>query len=303
MLQMHIEQPVLHSHKEIILLKFILLLIISTIQTAFASSPVWLVESEQNRLFLAGTIHVLRASDHPLPSAFESAYKQSQILTFETDISESQSPAFQQQMLQAVSLDQNQILQDLISPQIQAKLITYLRENNLNIQQFSRFKPSMIAMTLTLLELKKLGAGSHGVDQYYFNKGKQDHKKTHALESLQQQIDFLAHMGEGQEDQIIQQTMKDIDTLASQFSIMVESWKKGDVTQLEELFVKPMQQEFDSVYQQLLVQRNLNWLPQIMDYLKTPETEMVLVGSAHLLGKDGLIKLLKQAGLKITQLD
>jgi len=52
-----------------------------------------------------------------------------------------------------------------------------------------------------------------------------------------------------------------------------------------------------------LVQRNLNWLPQIMDYLKTPETEMVLVGSAHLLGKDGLIKLLKQAGLKITQLD
>ena len=44
-------------------------------QSVFAASPVWLVESGQNRLFLAGTIHVLRASDYPLPEAFETAYK------------------------------------------------------------------------------------------------------------------------------------------------------------------------------------------------------------------------------------
>ena len=64
-----------------------------------------------------------------------------------------------------------------------------------------------------------------------------------------------------------------------------------------------MKEEFETLYQELLVQRNLNWLPQIFDYMKTPQTEMVLVGSAHLIGEDGLIKHLKQAGYQVTQLN
>lgn len=284
-------------------MKYSLLAFIFAVQPVFASSPVWLVESGGNRLFLAGTIHVLRASDFPLPAAFELAYKQSKTLAFETDIGKTSSPAFQQQLMQAVILEENNNLQDLLTPQTYAKLESYFQTNNLSLKQFSKFKPSMIAMTLTLLELNKLGAGSHGVDQYYFDKALRDNKKTLTLESLQQQIDFLANMGKGQEDLMIQQTLDDIDTLSLQFSSMVESWKKGDVKQLEELFVKPMQEEFDALYQQLLVQRNLNWLPQLLSYLKTPETEMVLVGSAHLLGNDGLITLLKKSGYKISQLN
>ncbi len=281
-------------------LLFVLTLII---QPAFASSPVWLVESGDNRLFLAGTIHILRASDYPLPSAFGSAYQQSQILTFETDISKSQSPTFQQQMLRAVTLEGNKSLKNLLSEKTYAKLKAYLQANNLSIEQLSRFKPSMIAMTMTLLELKKLGAGSHGVDQHYFNKAKQEHKKILALESLQQQIDFLAKMGEGQEDLLIQQTLQDINSIGDQFPVMVNSWRKGDSQQLETLFVKPMQQDFKAIYQQLLVQRNNDWIPKIINYLSTTETEMVLVGAAHLVGNDGLIMQLKQAGYKITQLN
>jgi len=206
-------------------------------------------------------------------------------------------------VIKAVTLNQNQSLQDLLSPQTQKELNAYFLKNNMNLNQFSRFKPSMIAMTLTLIELRKLGAGGHGVDQYYFDKAKNDQKKILALETLQQQINFLAHMGEGQEDLMIQQTLKDIDTLSSQFPEMISSWRKGDSKQLETLFVEPMQKEFDAVYQQLLVQRNAAWMPQIIKYLKTAEIEMVLVGAAHLVGSDGLITQLKQAGYKITQLD
>lgn len=280
-----------------------LLFILGFSQSSIAASSVWLVESDQNRLFLAGTIHILRASDYPFPAAFESSYKQSQILAFETDIAETQTAAFQKKLTQALSLPQNVSLKDLLNDRSIAKLESYFSNNQLTLKQFSGFKPSMIALTLTMIELKKIGAGSHGVDLHYFNKAKQDKKKMLALESPQQQIDFLANMGKGQEDLMIQQTLEEIDTLASQFSSMVESWREGDAKQLEALFVEPMQQEFDALYQQLLVERNLNWLPQLLNYLKTAETEMVLVGSAHLVGKDGLIKHLKQAGYRVTQLD
>jgi uncharacterized protein YbaP (TraB family) len=57
------------------------------------------------------------------------------------------------------------------------------------------------------------------------------------------------------------------------------------------------------MYQQLLVKRNQAWMPQIEAFLQTPETEMVLVGSAHLLGSDGLLIQLEKAGYTVTQLD
>jgi uncharacterized protein YbaP (TraB family) len=64
-----------------------------------------------------------------------------------------------------------------------------------------------------------------------------------------------------------------------------------------------MKEKFNPLYQQLLVQRNNNWMPEIIRYLQTPETEMILVGAAHLLGADGLINQLRQAGYKISPLN
>ncbi len=283
-------------------MKYIILASIFISQLSFASSPVWLVESDQNKLYLAGTIHILRASDYPLPPAFEKAYQQSQSLAFETDIGAMNSPSFQSRLMQAVSLPANQSIHDFLSAKTISQLEKHFAKNHHNFKQFSSFKPSMIAMTLTLMELKKFGIGNEGVDQYFYKQAIQDKKQTLALETLQQQIDFVANMGKGHEDLMIEQTLEEIDTLQKLFTDMLTSWREGNTVKLEEMFILPMQQEFDTLYQELLVQRNQNWLPRLHDYLKTPETEMVLVGSAHLLGKDGLIKQLKQAGFKVTQL-
>ena len=161
----------------------------------------------------------------------------------------------------------------------------------------------MIAITLTFHELRKIGAGSHGVDQYYFQQAEQDGKPTLALETNQQQLKFLSEMGKGQEDLMIEQTLEEIQTLHTLFDDMVTSWRSGDVEQLKSLFVDPMRDKFEPVYQQLLVQRNHNWLPKIINYLSDPDTEMILVGSAHLVGENGLLQLLQQQGYRITQLD
>lgn len=273
------------------------------LKPVLAASPVWLVESGQNHLYLAGTVHVLRNSDYPLPKAFETAYADSQVLTFETDISKSQDMNFQSKLIQAVTLPGQTTLQDVLKPQTLHELNTFLETSPIQLSHLIKFKPSMVAMTLTLVELKKLGVGDHGVDQYYFNKATQDGKTTLALETLQQQIDFLANMGKGVEDLMIKQTLEDIKTLQTQFSQMISSWRTGDLNQLEALFVEPMKQDFEPVYQQLLVNRNRAWMPQISEYLKTKKTEMVLVGSAHLLGEDGLLYLLQKQGYRVTQLD
>lgn len=148
-----------------------------------------------------------------------------------------------------------------------------------------------------------MGVGGQGVDEHFYTRASNDGKSIQALESIQQQIDFIASMGAGVEDEMIRQTLLDIATLQTEFENMIQSWRNGDREKLEELFVKPMREQFESVYQQLLVQRNQNWLPQIKHYLQTPTTEFVMVGSAHLIGPDGLLLQLKKAGYSIKQLD
>lgn len=282
--------------------RYLLLLLSAMPLSLVAASPVWLVESMTTKLYLAGTVHLLRDNDFPLPPAFESAYKQAQTLAFEVDIDQTRDPAFQQQMMQAIKLPAGTRLEQVLKPGTLDKLHAFLRRNGLELDQFNGLKPSMIAMTMTIIELRKIGVNSAGVDDFFYQKARHDGKRILALESIQQQIEFLTEMGQGQEDMMILQTLREIESLSSDFSDMLRSWRQGDTRKLEDLFITPMKQEFGPVYQQLIVNRNQNWLQQLKAYLQTPDIEMVLVGSAHLPGEDGLLTLLKSAGYRISQL-
>lgn len=87
--------------------------------------------------------------------------------------------------------------------------------------------------------------------------------------------------------------------MSSDLEKMIASWKAGDLDTLDNAFSERMRKETPAVYQSLVVERNQKWLPQIAEMLKTPEIEMVLVGSLHLSGKDGLLVQLKKAGYKV----
>lgn len=81
---------------------------------------------------------------------------------------------------------------------------------------------------------------------------------------------------------------------------IVESWSEGRTAGLEVL-LKSMR-EFPDVYKALITERNKNWMPHIESSLQNKETYLIVVGTLHLLGDEGLLALLKAQGYKITQL-
>jgi len=52
----------------------------------------------------------------------------------------------------------------------------------------------------------------------------------------------------------------------------------------------------------ILVQRNLNWIDRIVDYLDDDEDYLIVVGAAHLVGDDGVIELLLERDVDVSQL-
>ncbi len=274
-----------------------------SLSSAFAGSTVWLVEKGNSQLYLAGTIHILRAQDYPLPKAFDKAYAASEALYFEVDLADTESAEFQQALLQAVRLPPGQKLANRLTSATYARLQDYLRERGLPIEPLQTLTPSVVSLNLALLELTRLGISSVGADKHFFDRAKADGKQTGALETTEQQVTFIATLGDGLEDQMISQTLGDLETLGDDFPQMIKSWRHGDSKALDALFVAPMREQFYPVYQRLLVDRNNAWLPQIERLLDSPRTEMVLVGSAHLVGEDGLVRALRASGYRLEQLD
>jgi len=284
--------------KKIVLIGLLILISLNS----YAKSPVWKIESNGHITYLSGTIHLLRAKDYPLPKAFNKAYKQSSIIVFETDLQALKTPEMSNKLMQSVRLPKDKVLFQYLTPETQQKLQQYALQKHINLESLSTFKPAFVALTLALGELRNMGVSQLGVDEYFNQQAINDHKKILGLETPEQQIQFLSTMGSGYENEFIVQTLSDISEMHQQFSDMIASWKQGDLNKIESYFITPTKEQFPIMHQQLLVKRNKAWLPQIKHYLSTPETEMVMVGSAYLAGKDGLLSSLSNMGYKITQL-
>mgnify|MGYP001350447615 CR=1 FL=1 len=268
---------------------------------SYAETSIWQVSNGKNTLYLGGTFHMLKPSDYPLPIEFENVYKKVNWLVFETDMDQLSSPEFQQKFLASMTLPTGQILADHLSAEAYAELIRYAANNQMDTAQLQRFKPQMIALIITLEELKKYGLTAEGVDNYFGNKAKADSKMVTKLESIDDQIRYISTMGANNESGLILQTIEDMEELPEVLNAMTTAWRSGDDNGLFENGIKPMLEDYPKIYQSLLVERNNNWMGKIEKLLAHPEEKFILVGALHLIGQDGLLQQLKNRGYQVQQ--
>ena len=277
-----------------------LLFCLVLVSPVFAKSPLWQVSKGDDYLYIGGTVHILSNSDYPLPPAFEEAYNNSKVVVLETDMKKMQSPQVQAMIAAQMKYTDGSTLQQHLKPKTYQALEEYLKPLGIPAVTFEDFKPGMVSMMLTMMELRRLGISGAGVDLFYSSKAENDFKSLGKLESIEEQMSFLAKMGEGDPDEFILYTLKDIKNLAETFNSMKQAWRSGDTDKLAEIAIKPLK-EFPDTYQMILADRNKAWVPQIEAMLKTKEVEMILVGALHLAGEDSVLKQLKALGYKVVQ--
>ena len=159
-----------------------------------------------------------------------------------------------------------------------------------------------VALTVLSIELAKAGIQHEGVDKIFHNQAVLDGRPVLGLESVDQHLSYVTGMGQGAEDDFILQTLEDARKTHESLRKIINAWRIGDQPALEAEVIDNMPQDYPQLYARLLVERNNNWMPQIIQMLDTPEQELVLVGAAHLVGPDGLLAQLLEKGYQIKQL-
>jgi uncharacterized protein len=282
------------------ILSIILVLVIFT--QSFAESSVWKLQKGGSVIYLGGTCHLLRRSDFPLPTEFDTAYRASDILVFETDIDKFNNPTTQQELiLKAMYADGSTIDRHLTSKTYNL-LKEYCASKGIPLEGLKQFKPSIIAVTMATTELAQIGVTQEGVDTYFYKLATRDNKQVEVLETVEEQIRFIVGMGKGNEDAFITHAINDMKSVKRQYESLVNAWEKGDAKKLNDLMVSELKTNFPKVYKELLTDRNENWLPMIDVYQETPQIEFILVGVGHLVGPAGIVEALRQKGYTIEKL-
>ena len=266
-----------------------------------AKSCLWTVPSQSNKIYLLGSLHVLKQDTYPLAAEIERAYADSRKIIFETDIAAMIEPGMQARLLELGIYPAEQNLFQHLDGTTRKLLAKKMSEIGLPLEQFTRFKPWFVALTLTTLELQRLGYNpAFGVDVYFFNRAKTDGKEIGFLEPAEFQIKLLGNMAAADQNNFLSQTLKDLEMVNQLAGDLVKSWKTGDSDRLNDLLSKSFK-DYPDLHNRLLIQRNKKWIKEIEGALRKNENALFVVGAGHLVGPESVVDLLQKKGYPVKQ--
>jgi uncharacterized protein YbaP (TraB family) len=265
-------------------------------------TSVWKVSSQKGTVYLLGSIHMLTEKDFPLPAAMTEALEKSEVAVFEVDPDSLQTPAVQMFVLQNAMCGEGETLQSVLGDSVYALVEEKAESLGMNLAPFAGFKPWFVALTLTLAEMQRMGFDPLlGVEMQFAKSAKGAGKPIASLETAEFQLGLFIGLAGGEQKDFLLHTLSQLSDIEKELAKIIAAWKTGSLEDLDETLNKSFD-EFPSIYEKLVTQRNRNWIPRIDAFLESGKTHAVIVGVGHMPGREGLLELLTKKGYVIEQM-
>jgi uncharacterized protein YbaP (TraB family) len=259
----------------------------------------WRVKGGGATVYLLGSVHAMKEDSYPLPSAMETAFDSVDTLVFEVDLDDLDSAAIQ--MLAAGTLDGKETLEEVVGPATWSALMVQVEKTDIPAAMFRRMKPWMAAVTITALAMTDAGyLPSAGVDAYFSRRADESGKERIALETVEFQVGLFSDLTAEQSLAFLRYTLVDLETVIPELDELSAHWRAGRVEAVEALMAEGFD-EFPELLEKMVTDRNLAWMPPIEGLLAGDSDTMVVVGSLHLVGEDGLVNLLRKRGYTVER--
>ena len=263
----------------------------------------WKISSSTGTVHLFGSIHLASEEMYPLPEKVEAAFKGAEQLVVEVNVGPEQQAELGQIMKAKGIYPAEESLTDHISDEIEEQLTSYLEGAGMPAATFNRFEPWLVALTISVLELQKLGLDPMlGIEQHFLAKAKGS-KPIVELETAEDQLSLFDGLPAGLQQLMLKKTLLEIDRMAEEMEEMIDVWSRGDTAAMEVLIYESLEEapELAPVFEKLFTERNLTMADKIAGLLGTDSSYFVLVGAGHLVGDDGIVALLKEKEFSVER--
>ncbi|MFT3762014.1 MAG: TraB/GumN family protein [Pseudoxanthomonas sp.] len=275
---------------------------------ASARPPVpllWKVSDADNSVYLLGSFHLLRPDDYPLSKDVDAAFEDAESLLFELPPQDMDSPAMSAKMLQAGIRRDGRTLQDDLDPGTWAALQDYAAKNGLPLAGLSNLEPWLVGLTISIAEMTKQGLDPKlGLDAHFVGAAAAANKPAAGLESGDEQIALLAGMDAADQVQFLAEALDEAAKGSRESARLHAAWRDGNAALLLDEMAAEMKREYPRLYRRINVERNDRWVPKIARLLDDSHDRdtLVVVGTLHLLGSDGVVEKLRAKGYKVERI-
>lgn len=278
----------------------------------FATPPFYRIEGNQGgTLLLMGTVHLGPPEGWQFSPALQKGLDRADRFVLEIDLRKATEDSVSTLLANTAVIRSPNSLLDLVSPET-AKL---LDENDATLAGMGMprnarkwKKPWYIALWLIESASTRSGfAASASADNVIFEA--LGTRPLIGLETLEKQLGLFDSLSPQLQDVMLQDTLLRLDTAVEEIHSLVRAWRRGDERQLEELARDGIDElpGRDEFYTVVLTDRNQRWLTVFRSLLDDPEYAgeiiFVGVGALHLVGDDGLVRLLRESGYEAQPID
>ncbi len=244
--------------------------------------------------YIFGTFHLMCRDDIHFSEQLKTAIANSGLMYMEMDMDD---PALMLSGLLMMNMKDGKKLQDLYTREEYEKVTSFFKDTlKMPISFLERTKPFFLAAMLypKMMPCKTFT----GVEEELMKVAKQQKKEIKGLETMEFQSSVFDSIPYEEQAKDL---LKSIDSIAAYqhyFDSMITVYKSQRLGDIENLF-KDSDFGMEAHQDILLNNRNKNWVAQLKILMDT-ESLFVAVGAGHLVGKEGLISLLRKEGYTLT---
>jgi hypothetical protein len=262
----------------------------------------WKATSGANTIYLLGSIHLGSKDMYPLPKEFEDAFAASKTLIVEVDLSRVDMQSLQAMMLSKGMYPGDDSLWDHVSPETRKQVEAFCDTYQMPAMIVAKMKPWLVAVTVATIPMIKSGMDPNlGIDKYFLDKAGQDGAKKAVveIESAEWQMNLLSGFSDELQGRFLASAIEQANKSLENGKKIQALWLSGDADKVDAaLHEDPGPPEIEKA---LLQDRNPHMADVAEQYLKGKGQAFVVVGAAHLVGKDGVVRILEGRGYKVQQ--
>ncbi|KPK41347.1 MAG: hypothetical protein AMK72_15315 [Planctomycetes bacterium SM23_25] len=266
----------------------------------------WRVRSGSAAVYLLGSLHFGKPALYPLDPAIEKAFEASDFLVTEVNL----NPANQRKLDQLTTArgvyPPGESLEQDVSPDTLRRLKAYLASRGMRLADVSRLRPWLVAMTLMQQETMRAGfAPDLGLDKHFLKRAVAAKKPILTLETVESQAAVLADGTAEEQELALRRMLDQLPDLGEMMAAVTKAWQAGDAQAIDTLSRRYRSDDarLAPALKRLRDDRNERMAKKIEEFLATDKTYFAVVGCMHLVGEQGIVRLLERRGSRIEQLD
>ena len=238
--------------------------------------------------YLFGTIHLISAEEFFLTDKMKDAFASAEQIVMELKMDD---PNMQQELMQYAQMPEGQSLESLLSPEEYALVNEKTMELlGMGAAPFQRMYPILFSAMFIQQFIEGPPAS---YEMTLLQMAQEQGKPILGLESIKEQVEALAKIPTQEQAVYLVEMLRDLNGNKNLFEEMVNIYQEQNIEELHRYIIQQTGGLDFSTH--LINKRNTSWIPKI-EMLIQQKSTFIAVGGGHLGGKNGVVKLLQQAG-------